>query len=162
MSSTPETPQPVVGRRLFFLLLCLFGYVLVIGGWWLARRADRNAPPREPVAILVLHFTNSDGIAPELSKELSKIEAIRIVRDDSSAPANEQEIRDLARKWKANAVVSGNVVRHGERFQITAQLIDTESGYHVWSHTYEARTIDPPRIAGEIAGGITSALKGER
>jgi len=158
--SAAATPQPPVQRRLFFLMLCVFGYVLLMSGWWLASRSGWNGP-REPVAILVLPFTNAPQVAPELAADLSKNEAIRILAD-TTLPANEQQVRDLGVKWKANAVLSGGDSIDGLRHHITARLVDSASGYHVWEHTYHFESNDPKQQAAQIAKGVVGALRGER
>ena len=157
--TTAETPQSPINRRLFFLLLCVFGYVLLMSGWWLASRAGWKGP-REPVSILVLPFANSPQLATELAANLSKNEAIRILAD-TTVPANDQQIRDLGVKWKANAVLTGAVTNDVARHHVTARLIDSASGYHVWEHTYDSRSDDAKQQASQISKGVVGALRGE-
>jgi TolB-like protein len=159
MKEAEDAPQPPVTRRLFFLAVCLFGYVLLMGGWWLASHSGWKTP-REPVAILVLPYANSPQLAPELAADLSKNPAIRIF-NDTTVPANDQEIRNLGVKWKANAVLTGSVSSDNARYRVTSRLIDTASGYHVWEHTYDFGSNDPKQLATQITKGVVGALRGE-
>ena len=158
--STAEAPKGPVSRRLFFLLLCVFGYVLLLSGWWLVSRTGWNGP-REPVSILVLPFPNSPQLAPELASNLSKNQAIRILTD-TTVPADDRQVRDLGVQWKANAVLSGIVSTDGAQRRLTVRLIDSASGYHVWEHTYESDSTGAKRQAAQIADSVVRTLRGER
>jgi len=155
-----DAPQTPINRRLFFLLLCVFGYVLLMTGWWIASRSGWKGP-REPVSILVLPFANSPQLAPELAANLSKNEAIRIL-NGTTVPADDRQVRDLGVQWKANAVLTGSESTDGTHYRVTARLVDSASGYHVWEHTYESTSNDAKQQAAQIAKGVVGALRGER
>ena len=171
MSSAPNPAQPAVGRRLVFLGICLFGYVLLMAGWWLA---NKSGPPggQTPVTILVAPFASVSGdaesnqaalhLAPDLIAVLLKTQGLRVVSAGDGPPAGEQAARDLGKTMKANAVLTGSVSTAAGRFQVAAQLVDCETGYHVWEHTYRRDAKDGPGIADAIAKGVVSALQGKR
>jgi Tfp pilus assembly protein PilF len=56
-------------------------------------------------------------------------------------------------------VLEGSVRQSGDRVRITAQLIDTESGFHLWSETYDRKLEDIFQVQDEISGAIVSQLK---
>ena len=171
MSAAPNPTQPAMGRRMVFLGICLFGYALLMAGWWLANKSGK-AGGQTPVTILVAPFANTSDdseskqaalhLAPDLIAVLLKNQALRIVSAGEGPPASEQAARDLGKKMKANAVLTGSVSKVGERVRIAAQLVDCETGYHVWEHTYQQDPRDGQVIAEVVAKGIVDALQGKR
>jgi TolB-like protein len=134
-------------------------------------------PPAEPVpeqdtpSIAVLPFVNmssdpeqeyfSDGLAEELLNRLAKIENLRVAARTSSFQFKGQnlDMADIGRQLKVANVLEGSVRKAGNRVRITAQLINTENGYHLWSENYEREMDDIFGIQDEISGAITQALK---
>ena len=171
MSATPNPPQPAFGRRLVFLGICLFGYVLLMAGWWLANKSG-PAGPQTPVTILVVPFASAPDdagarpaalhLAPDLIAALLKTQGLRVLAGGERPPSSEQEARDLGKKMKANAVLTGSVSKAGDGLRIEAQLVDSATGYHVWSHTYEHAMGPAAGIAEIIAKGVVGALQGKR
>src|SRR5262249_28203478 len=66
----------------------------------------------------------------------------------------------IARKLNVGAVLEGSVRRSAHTLRITAQLIDSVSGYHLWSQTYDRAPGDVLKLQTEIAEAVASALKG--
>ena len=172
MSATPNPPQPAIGRRLVFLGICLFGYVLLMAGWWLANKSG-PVGPKTPVTILVVPFANAAApdpagrqvalhLAPDLIAALLKTQGLRVLAGGERPPSSEQEARDLGKKMQANAVLTGSVSKSGDRLRIEAQLVDSATGYHVWAHIYQHERGDAPAIAEVIAKGVVGALQGKR
>ena len=171
MSTTPNPPQPAIGRRLVFLGICLFGYVLLMAGWWLANRSGPMGS-QTPVTILVVPFANASDdpvgkqvalhLAPDLVAAMLKTQGLRVLAGGTGPPASEQEARDLGKKMQANAVLTGRVSKSGEALRVEAQLVDSATGYHVWSHTYQRETKEAAAIAEVIARGVVNALQGKR
>jgi len=164
-----DPPRPPIGRRLFFLGLCLFGYVLVTIGWWISKKADQKPMPGSPSAsIAVIPFANfspdsnneyfSEGLTTELTDALTKVDGLRVVVYPS-AQAKNPDARDLGKKLRAGAVLEGSVRKSGDRLRITAQLIDANTGYDLWSQTYERELKDVFAIQEEIARSIVNALR---
>jgi len=136
--------------------------------------AGPDAGDKEPAladnSIAVLPFVNmssdheqeyfSDGLSEELLNLLAKNPALRVAARTSSFSFKGQnlEIADIAQRLKVAYVLEGSVRKADNRLRITAQLIQTADGYHLWSETYD-RTLDNIfAIQEEIAGKITAAL----
>ena len=66
---------------------------------------------------------------------------------------------EIAEALDVDAIVEGSVFREGARVRITAQLIDAESGYHLWSQTYDRELADIFAVQDEISTEIVKALK---
>lgn len=122
-------------------------------------------------SIAVLPFVNmsddpqqeyfSDGISEELLNALAKIRELRVAARTSSFAfkGKNQDITDIGQQLNVETVLEGSVRKSGQRLRITAQLINVEDGYHLWSETYDRDLTDIFAIQDEISGAIVSALK---
>ena len=122
-------------------------------------------------SIAVLPFTNmsadpeneyfSDGLTEELINAFTKIEGLRVVARTSSFlfKGKEEDIRDIGRKLNVRSVLEGSVRKSGNRIRITAQLINVEDGYHLWSEKYDRQLEDVFAVQDEISEQIAEALR---
>jgi adenylate cyclase len=122
-------------------------------------------------SIAVLPFVNmskdadneyfSDGISEEILNSLAQIPDLRVAARTSSFSfkGQQKEVPDIARELKVRMVLEGSVRKQGERVRITAQLIDADRGFHVWSQTYDRELKDIFAIQDEIAHAIANALQ---
>jgi serine/threonine-protein kinase len=69
------------------------------------------------------------------------------------------DIGVIARKLNVGAVLEGSVRRSSHTVQITAQLINAVTGFHIWSHTYDRELGDVLKLQTEIATAVAGALK---
>ena len=106
-----------------------------------------------------VHFC--EGIAEEILNALSKIEDLRVASRMSSFHfgARSADIQEVGRKLNVGAVLEGSVRKSGEHMRITAQLVNTADGYHLWSQSYDFRLEDVFQIQEEIAASIASTLR---
>src|SRR5205807_2260061 len=129
------------------------------------------APATPEKSIAVLAFVNmsndpeneffSEGIAEEIINALSKIKALRVASRTSSFAfkGKNETIGEVGRKLKVHTVLEGSVRKAGNRLRVTAQLINVEDGYHLWSERYDRQLEDVFQIQDEIAENIVSALR---
>ncbi len=103
----------------------------------------------------------SDGISEEILNLLAKTENLRVAARTSSFAfrAGEQDIRDIGKKLDVSTVLEGSVRKAGPTIRITAQLINVEDGYHIWSESYDREFKDIFKIQDEIAASILDSLK---
>ncbi len=176
------------GRRLNRAILGVLGVMVayfLVYHFWLGRyiaepvkeeahQESGTAEPAAPVAlrsIAVLPFVDmsqskdqeylSDGLAEELLNLLAKIPELRVAaRTSAFAFKNKPEdIQSIARKLHVAHVLEGSVRKSGTRVRITAQLIRADSGYHLWSETYDRDLNDIFSLQDEIAGAVVQGLK---
>src|ERR1043166_6867110 len=85
------------------------------------------------------HDYFSDGIAEEILTALSKIENLRVAARRSSFWFKDQkaDVREVARKLNVAHVLEGAVRRDENRVRVTAELINAENGFTIWSDTFE-------------------------
>ncbi len=71
----------------------------------------------------------------------------------------EQDIRRIAEALGVRTILEGSVRRAGSRVRVTAQLINAEDGYHLWSERYDRELTDVFAIQDDIAQAIAGALQ---
>ena len=117
-----------------------------------------------PFADLSVNGENAyfcDGLSEDLLNGLSKIPDLRVAARTSSFAFRDRQVdvRDIGRQLNVRNVLEGSVRKVGRRVKITAQLIDTESGYQVWTGTFERPLGDIFNIQEEISRAAIEALK---
>ncbi|MFQ5641986.1 MAG: protein kinase, partial [bacterium] len=102
-----------------------------------------------------------DGMAEELIDAMTKIEGLQVVSRSSAFQfkGESPDIRKVGEKLNVNHVLEGSVRKAGNRLRITAQLINVEDGYHLWSEKYDREMEDVFAIQDDIARTIVSTLK---
>jgi TolB-like protein/Tfp pilus assembly protein PilF len=102
----------------------------------------------------------SDGVSEEILNVLARTPDLRVAARTSSFAFKGQakEIPDIARELEVRMVLEGSVRKQADRVRITAQLIDAEKGFHLWSQTYDRELKDIFAIQDEIAQAIAREL----
>ena len=139
---------------------------------WIPKPAPTAASAFNPPAhsIAVLPFVNlsgdasqdyfSDGLTEELLNSLAEIEGLQVAARTSSFSFKEHpDIATVARKLNVGAVLEGSVRRSEHTVRVTAQLISSATGFHLWSKTYDRDLGDVLKLQSEIATAVASALK---
>ena len=102
----------------------------------------------------------SDGLSEEILNSLSRIDGMQVVARTSSFQfkGRNEDLRNIGHKLGVAAVLEGSVRREGNRARITAQLIRTADGIHLWSQTYDRKLVDTLAVQLDIAEQVASAL----
>ena len=102
----------------------------------------------------------SDGITEDIITELSRFSILYVVaRHSSFAFKGEKvDIKEVAEKLGVQYVVEGSVRRVGNRARITAQLIDAETGNHIWSERYDRELDDIFAVQDEVTRAIVATI----
>jgi TolB-like protein len=120
-------------------------------------------------AIAVLPFADlspdgdqgyfADGISEEILNLLAQNSDLKVIARTSAFQFREAvDLREVGRQLNANRILEGSVRTAGMRVRITAQLIDADTGLHIWSDTYDRQLNDIFAVQDEIAAAITEAL----
>jgi serine/threonine protein kinase/Tfp pilus assembly protein PilF len=124
-------------------------------------------------SIAILPFLNmstdpeneyfSDGLSEDIINSLTKIKDLRVVARTSafSFKGKDIDIREIGKKLNVDAVLEGSVRKAESRLRITAQLINTANGFHLWSEQYDRVMEDVFAIQDEITLSIVEKLKVE-
>jgi adenylate cyclase len=126
--------------------------------------------PDKP-SIAVLPFQNmsgdpeqeyfADGIAEDVITTLSKIEELMVIARNSSFvfKGQSKDIREIGRILGVRYVLEGGVRRSGNRVRLTAQLIDSLDGHHVWAERFDGDLNDVFELQDKITQEIVTALE---
>jgi len=122
-------------------------------------------------SIAVLPFVNmsrdpaneyfSDGLAETTLDMLAQVHDLRVIARTSSFAfkGKAQDVRAIGRALDAAHLLEGSVQQAGNTVRITAQLVRTRDGAHLWSHKYDRQLTDVFAIQDEIAGEVVKALQ---
>ena len=132
-----------------------------------AAARDFSAPQN---SIAVLPFTDlsregdqghiADGISEEILNLLAQVNGLRVAARTSSFAFRESldDIRKIGRLLNVRTILEGSIRTSGDRIRLTAQLINVEDGYHIWSKDYDREMTDVFQIQDEVASNIAAAL----
>jgi serine/threonine-protein kinase len=126
---------------------------------------------RERASIAVLPFLNMsganeddflcEGLAEEIINVLTKIPGLRVIARTSSFAVGRMglDVREAGVRLDVGSLLEGSVRRAGDRVRITAQLIDTRDGSHLWSERFDRDLTDILALEDEIAEFIADRLR---
>lgn len=141
--------------------------------------AGRTAPHTEPAShgavekpsIAVLPFTNmsndpeqeyfADGISEDIITALSHIKQWFVIARNSSFAFKGRNVdaREIARELGVRYLLEGSVRKAGNRLRITGQLIDAESGVHLWADKYDGDIEDVFALQDSITESVVGAIE---
>jgi TolB-like protein len=122
-------------------------------------------------SVAVLPFTNlsgdpqqeyfSDGISEELINALSHIDALAVAARTSSFAfkGKEVDVVTIGRQLHVGAILEGSIRRSGNTIRITAQLINSATGFHMWSEDYDRDLRDILVLQTDIATAVAQQLR---
>jgi TolB-like protein/Tfp pilus assembly protein PilF len=122
-------------------------------------------------SIAVLPFVNmsedtsneyfSDGISEEILNSLARVKELKVAGRTSSFAfkGQNQDLRKIGDALGVEHILEGSVRKAGAKVRITAQLIQVDDGFHLWSDTYDRELNDVFAIQDEIATAILTQLK---
>jgi TolB-like protein/tetratricopeptide (TPR) repeat protein len=167
---------------LLLLAIGLFGYERLRGGPAppalpapppVAQTPGEAAPAvsAEPQSIAVLAFADlspdrdqeyfGDGIAEEILNALVRLPGLRVAGRTSSFhfKGRNEDLRTIGATLGVAHILEGSVRKQGERLRITAQLVRSEDGFHLWSETYDGTDADIFALQERIAREVTRELR---
>jgi TolB-like protein/cytochrome c-type biogenesis protein CcmH/NrfG len=173
---TEPLPDEVAAPQMQFRMRAAFGIVVMLAmaglGYLLYERGlGRAEASGKHSSIAVLPFTNlsgdaskdyfSDGMSEELLNLLARVPGLQVAARTSAFAfkGRNVDIREVGRELGVETVLEGSVRQSGDQVRITAQLIDTETGFHLWSETYDRKLQDIFAVQDEIAQAIVDKLK---
>ena len=128
----------------------------------------------EPVidkSIAVLPFTDmsanhdqeffGDGVADEIINALVQVNDLKVIARTSSFQfkGKNEDLRIIGERLGVATVLEGSVKKSNNQLRITAQLIKTSDGSHLWSKSYDRNSDDIFKVQDEIAQAVVQALK---
>src|SRR5258706_1304623 len=125
--------------------------------------------PEKSVAVLpFVNMSNdpeqeyfSDGVTEEILNSLTHLKELRVAARTSSFyfKGKNVDLQEIGKKLKVGTILEGSIRKQGNKLRITAQLINVEDGFRLWSERYDMNMDDIFTIQDEIALAITERLK---
>ena len=132
-------------------------------------KKEEKEIPRKSVAVLpFVNMSNdpeqeyfSDGVAEEILTSLSHLKDLKVAGRTSSFQfkGKNVDLREIGKKLGVSTVLEGSVRKYGNSLRVTAQLINVQDGFHLWSERYDKTMDNIFAIQDEIAFAITEKLK---
>ena len=137
---------------------------------------DLPAPPSNRPSVAVLPFDNmsgeadqayfADAVVEEITATLSRVKDFFVIARNSAFAYKSRpgtDVRQVGRELGVRYIVEGSVRRVGERVRITAQLVEAETGNHIWSNKIDGAVGDlfdlQDRMAAEVASAIQPSIR---
>jgi adenylate cyclase len=138
-----------------------------------ARVGAAEAPPLplpDKPSVAVLPFTNmsgdpeqeffADGIAEDVITALSRYPSLFVIARNSSFTYKGRavDVKEVGRELGVRYVLEGSLRKSGNRIRVTAQLVEAETGKHVWAERYDRDLADIFALQDEITAAVTIAI----
>jgi TolB-like protein/Tfp pilus assembly protein PilF len=138
------------------------------------RRDDGRPAALQPVAqpsIAVLPFVNmagdpeqdflAEGLTEDIITALARLRWLFVIARNSTFTYKGQavDVRQVAQELGVRYVVEGSVRTAGERIRVTAQLIDAETGKHIWAERYDRDVQDIFAVQDDITERVVAAVE---
>jgi TolB-like protein/Tfp pilus assembly protein PilF len=133
--------------------------------------SEKSAPPR--LSIVVLPFTNIggdteqehfvDGVTESLTTDLSRIRGALVIARNTAFTYKGKplDVKTIGRELNVRYVLEGSVQRGGNRMRANVQLIDAETGSHLWAERFDKPLADLFDMQDEIVARLAGALNTE-
>jgi len=134
--------------------------------WWLWPQQARSTTP----AIAVLPFDNlggdpatgrlADGITEDTITDLARFRGLDVIARNSTQvyKGKAVDVRQVGRDLNVGYVLEGSVQREADRVRVTAQLIDTRNGAHLWSERWDRPAQDVFAVQTELAEAVANKI----
>jgi TolB-like protein/cytochrome c-type biogenesis protein CcmH/NrfG/predicted Ser/Thr protein kinase len=166
--------KPRVAERPAILILAAL--LVVVGGyagfrWYGGRAIPSPVAPAVKPSVAVLPFQNlsgdpqneyfSDGTTEEIITKLSSIKNLEVTSRTSVAryKGTQKDVKEIGRELGVRYILEGSVRKAANRVRITAQLIDSSTGFHLWAQDFDRDLKDVFSVQEETALKIADALK---
>ncbi len=166
--------QFVVGSVTAVVLAALAGVVIWLEPW----TSPIESVPEEQIvsplpdkpSIAVLPFTNmsddpkqeyfAEGMTEDLITDLSKVSGLFVIARNStfSYKGKSVDVRQVADELGVQFVLEGSVRRAGDQVRINAQLVDANTGGHLWAERYDGKLSDVFALQDKVTSQVIDAL----
>jgi TolB-like protein len=156
------SPAPALAAVIMFLSIAAGG------AWWFW---PTETPIVKP-AIAVLPFNSyagneitarlADGITEDIITDLARFRDLSVIARNSTMvyKGKAVDVRQVGQDLKVKYVLEGSIQQHGDHIRATAQLVDAQTGAHVWSNRWDRPAKDIFQVQTEIAETVAATLGG--
>jgi TolB-like protein len=155
---------PVRGAAVLLSVVLIAG----AGAWWFRPTDIAAAKP----TIAVLPFDNlsgddatsrlADGITEDIITDLARFPEFDVIARNSTETYKDKavDVRQVGKDLGAGFVLEGSLQRQGDQMRVTAQLIESQDGRHVWSERWDRPSADVFAVQTEIAEQVANRMGG--
>jgi TolB-like protein/DNA-binding winged helix-turn-helix (wHTH) protein/Tfp pilus assembly protein PilF len=165
-TAAPEKPAKKPWR--WIAVAAAVGLAVLAALWqWLPRSAE--SPQFATIAVLpFLDLTEGhtqqlfcDGLTEEMSNWLAQVPTLRVVaRTSASIYADRKKgAKDIGRELNTTHLLYGSLRRSGNKLRITVQLVDTGTGFELWTQSYDEEAGDVLKVQETIARKVAGNLE---
>ena len=129
---------------------------------------EKSSPPR--LSIVVLPFANIggdpeqehfvDGVTESLTTDLSRLQSAAVIARNTAFTYKGKpfDVKTIGRDLNVRYVLEGSVQRSGNRMRVNVQLVDAETGSHLWAERFDKPLADLFDMQDEIVGRLANTL----
>jgi TolB-like protein/DNA-binding winged helix-turn-helix (wHTH) protein/Flp pilus assembly protein TadD len=144
--------------------------LLAAGGWYILGARGVKPAQAGHLSIVALPFANlsgdpaqdhfADGVTDNLTTELSRIKGSFVIARNTASTYKGKNIdaKEIGRELGVRYVLEGSVQRDQNRVRVNAQLVDTESGAHLWADRFEEDLADLFKLQDEVVTRLARGL----
>lgn len=165
---TLPQPAPAVHPRLWPVAALVLAGIALWSAWFVW---PQTQAPRPTVAVLAFDDLSaapdqgyfSDAISEGIITELARFSEFDTVARNSSFSFRDapRDIRQIGEALRATHILEGSQQKDAEGLRITAQLIDAQTGVHIWADTYDGKVADLFDLQSEIVRKIAATAGGQ-
>jgi adenylate cyclase len=172
-------PEPKLRSMRLPFVAGILSLVVLAGGTWYFLAAGRSASvaatnaPSPHLSIVVLPFSNlsgdpaqdyfADAVTDNLTTEVSRIRDSFVIARNTAFTFKGKSVdaKEIGKKLGVRYVLEGSVQRDQNRVRANAQLIDAETGAHVWADRFEEDVADLFKLQDQVVARLANALNYE-
>jgi TolB-like protein len=166
-----KPPAPTRKRSILLVAGIAALLILIAGGAWWFFDAGRFRPTQAAhLSLVVLPFSNlsgdpaqdyfADGVTENLTTELSRIRDSFVIARNTAFTYKGKSVdaKQIGKELGVRYVLEGSVQRDQNRVRVNAQLIDAESGAHLWADRFEDDVADLFKLQDQVVARLANAL----
>ena len=180
----PAQTKPAMGVKstaaknrwaLTLLAIGIAALLVLIGGgaWWFLAGGRSTPASAARLSIVVLPFTNlsndpaqdyfADGVTENLTTDISRLRNSFVIARNTAFTFKGKNLdaKAIGKELGVRYVLEGSVQRDANRVRVNAQLIDAESGAHVWADRFEDDVVDLFKLQDDVVARLAGTLQVE-
>jgi adenylate cyclase len=141
-----------------------------VGGWYILNGRVPKPPEAAHLSIVVLPFANlsgdpsqdyfADGVTENLTTELSRIHNSFVIARNTAFTYKGKPVdaKEIGKELGVRYVLEGSVQREKNRVRVNAQLVDADSGAHLWAERFEEDVADLFKLQDQVVARLANTL----